>query len=632
MKDYHRILELPKTATAEEIRAQYKRLVRIYHPDRFTKSQDRQYVEEKLREINEAYDVLLGRSASSVAADNATVDSPLDDVENSQETYSAPQPVITPAILEFGELKKGERKALLFQLRNTGGIVHKFQLDYSDGSWFSVNTGRRLHKQQPFPMEFSVVVDAGRLAIDTYRGWIQVSMDTVNVHIPVHAEIIRAKPLSFITSRLAVALSMLIIVILLLLFQFPDLTHPIFSLGINTENREPAIVQSNPTAQAVAVTSDSSSEDDGEIDSQSITQSTYLSITTVSSSSHRLGVVATENMPPTSTIVSRTGLDLTNSKIVSTALTSTVTSTLVTSTLVASTSGTQSVSSVSHTMPLETVPTQTIPAKLSGTVMPVSATRDRVSISSGINTEEANEPSTPSIAIDQANSEPAVTSTSYGSAADRMNSTKMPTIATEPMDFPTVTKTSVATITPSATQSPTATPTLTPSTTATSTRSATATSTSSPTGTSTVSPTEIPAFATLLPMPTQTPVLPTPTPSSTWTSVPSPTPSITAVKFTPVAEFTATPTPFPTSSGNTAVIVIPDSYNVNARADTSVNATVLQVLVSGTQWTAIGKTIDDSWLYIRLENGQRAWVYTDSVLVDPITISSLPIEVPASFQ
>ena len=58
MKDYRQILEVPADATPEQIKAQYKRLVRIYHPDRFTSEQDKQYVEAKLKEITEAYNEL----------------------------------------------------------------------------------------------------------------------------------------------------------------------------------------------------------------------------------------------------------------------------------------------------------------------------------------------------------------------------------------------------------------------------------------------------------------------------------------------------------------------------------------------------------------------------------------------
>lgn len=59
MKDYFSILDLQTDASTEQIRAQYRQLVRIYHPDRFANSADRIYAERKLQEINEAYYALL---------------------------------------------------------------------------------------------------------------------------------------------------------------------------------------------------------------------------------------------------------------------------------------------------------------------------------------------------------------------------------------------------------------------------------------------------------------------------------------------------------------------------------------------------------------------------------------------
>jgi curved DNA-binding protein len=53
-KDYYATLEVPKTASAEEIKKAYRRLVRKYHPD-VSKEPD---ADAKTKALNEAYDVL----------------------------------------------------------------------------------------------------------------------------------------------------------------------------------------------------------------------------------------------------------------------------------------------------------------------------------------------------------------------------------------------------------------------------------------------------------------------------------------------------------------------------------------------------------------------------------------------
>jgi len=63
MKDYYQILDMPEDASPREIKTQYKRLAKLFHPDRVREKEgysraDIDYAEEKLKEINEAHQVL----------------------------------------------------------------------------------------------------------------------------------------------------------------------------------------------------------------------------------------------------------------------------------------------------------------------------------------------------------------------------------------------------------------------------------------------------------------------------------------------------------------------------------------------------------------------------------------------
>lgn len=57
MKNYYETLELNKKASKEVIEKAYKTLVKKYHPDIYTGSK-KEYAEKKLKELNEAYEVL----------------------------------------------------------------------------------------------------------------------------------------------------------------------------------------------------------------------------------------------------------------------------------------------------------------------------------------------------------------------------------------------------------------------------------------------------------------------------------------------------------------------------------------------------------------------------------------------
>lgn len=59
MKNPYEVLGLKEGASVEEIKKAYRELVKKYHPDRYRDNPLADLAEEKLREINEAYDYLM---------------------------------------------------------------------------------------------------------------------------------------------------------------------------------------------------------------------------------------------------------------------------------------------------------------------------------------------------------------------------------------------------------------------------------------------------------------------------------------------------------------------------------------------------------------------------------------------
>lgn len=57
--DPYEVLGIRRDASEEEIKAAYKELVRKYHPDKYQNNPLADLAEEKLQEVNEAYDMLM---------------------------------------------------------------------------------------------------------------------------------------------------------------------------------------------------------------------------------------------------------------------------------------------------------------------------------------------------------------------------------------------------------------------------------------------------------------------------------------------------------------------------------------------------------------------------------------------
>ncbi|CCJ33111.1 MULTISPECIES: J domain-containing protein [Caloramator] len=59
MKDPYEVLGVSRNASIDDIKKAYRELVKKYHPDKYQDNPLRELAEEKLREINEAYEFLL---------------------------------------------------------------------------------------------------------------------------------------------------------------------------------------------------------------------------------------------------------------------------------------------------------------------------------------------------------------------------------------------------------------------------------------------------------------------------------------------------------------------------------------------------------------------------------------------
>ena len=60
-RDYYEVLGVSKSADDAEIKKAFRVLAKKYHPDNYADSPVADVAEEKMKEINEAYDAIISR-------------------------------------------------------------------------------------------------------------------------------------------------------------------------------------------------------------------------------------------------------------------------------------------------------------------------------------------------------------------------------------------------------------------------------------------------------------------------------------------------------------------------------------------------------------------------------------------
>ena len=184
-----KILDVPENATANEIKTRYRQLVRFFHPDNFETSSDRAFAENKLKEINAAYNSLVRAKAAAFPPNRPGL---------------LPEPVIFPMALDFGWLPRNSSLQEMVYILNIGEEVEKFDIVYNQSNpWFKVSQSRQLEAKKPFPMALTITVDTSTLRRGkSYQEWISIVMDSVVTRVPVSVHVPWLKFLAGLPLRL----------------------------------------------------------------------------------------------------------------------------------------------------------------------------------------------------------------------------------------------------------------------------------------------------------------------------------------------------------------------------------------------------------------------------------------------
>jgi len=164
MRNPYEILGIKENATKDEIKKAYRELAKKYHPDQYGANPLKDLAEDKMRELNEAYDYLMKNSSDSSG------------FNNSKSSYSNPN--IYQSIrmdVQNGNYEAAESKLNNINVRDaewnylSGIVFHR--KGWYDAAYNNLSTACRL---DPSNMEYrealSRINNKNDFFRDSYRG------------------------------------------------------------------------------------------------------------------------------------------------------------------------------------------------------------------------------------------------------------------------------------------------------------------------------------------------------------------------------------------------------------------------------------------------------------------------------
>ena len=156
----YEVLGVPENASEEEIKKAYKELVKKYHPDKYQDNPLADLAEEKLQEVNEAYDMLMKNrnsgSSGSYSYGNYGSGS------GSGGSYGTPDYMAVRRYIDAGNLTAAENILNSTKDRSAEWFFLSGMLSYRKG-WYddAVNKLKTANDLAPNNMEYSQAYGRG---------------------------------------------------------------------------------------------------------------------------------------------------------------------------------------------------------------------------------------------------------------------------------------------------------------------------------------------------------------------------------------------------------------------------------------------------------------------------------------
>ncbi|MFR1710252.1 MAG: J domain-containing protein [Clostridium sp.] len=168
MKNPYEVLGVKENASQDEIKKAYRELVKQYHPDKYVNNPLKDLAEEKLREINEAYDILskkgnAGNTSSGYGSSSSSY-------SGRSNTYNDPNLQSIRMDINRGNIGGAEAKLNAITSRTAEwnflmGVVH-LRKGWYDSAYNLINTACRM---DPNNFEYRQTLNQLSNAQNNYR-------------------------------------------------------------------------------------------------------------------------------------------------------------------------------------------------------------------------------------------------------------------------------------------------------------------------------------------------------------------------------------------------------------------------------------------------------------------------------
>ncbi len=166
MKDPYEVLGIPRSADAAQVKSAYRELAKKYHPDNYADSPLASVANEKMQEVNEAYDTIMswlesGKSSDQYGQSGGSYGNGYTG-SNNYSAYRESEYIRIRALIKANRLDEAEQRleSIASSMRDAEWYYLKGQVNYNRG-WVdqAYTYFTTAHNMDPYNVQYQHIYD-----------------------------------------------------------------------------------------------------------------------------------------------------------------------------------------------------------------------------------------------------------------------------------------------------------------------------------------------------------------------------------------------------------------------------------------------------------------------------------------